>query len=65
MEQIFGTDNCYNQDEGRGHEKLFVAFGLYWLPDHLDIGVSTKYHFTSFPLLTSVHSAYALPWKKF
>ena len=29
MEQIFGTDNCYNQDEGRGHEKLFVAFGLY------------------------------------
>ena len=26
---MFGTDNYYIQDEGRGHETLFVPFGLY------------------------------------
>ena len=28
MEQVFGTDNYYFQDEGCGHEILFVPFGL-------------------------------------
>ena len=28
MKQVFGTDSYYIQDEGRGHETLFVPFGL-------------------------------------
>ena len=28
MQQVFGTDNYYIQDEGHGHERLFVPFGL-------------------------------------
>ena len=28
MEQVFGTDNYYFQDEGCGREILFVPFGL-------------------------------------
>ena len=26
MKQVFGTDSYYIQDEGRGHETLFVPF---------------------------------------
>ena len=26
MQQVFGTDKYYIQDEGRGHEMLFVPF---------------------------------------
>ena len=28
MQQMFGTDNHYIQDDGRGHEIIFVPFGL-------------------------------------
>jgi len=28
MQQMFGTNNHYIQDDGRGHEILFVPFGL-------------------------------------
>ena len=35
------------------------------LPDPLDIGVSTKYYFTSLPLVTALHSAYAPLLEKF
>ena len=28
MKQMFGTDNYYIQDEGSGHEILFVPFDL-------------------------------------
>ena len=26
MQQVFGTDNHYIQDDGRGHEIIFVPF---------------------------------------
>ena len=28
MQQVFGIENHYIQDEGRGHKILFVPFGL-------------------------------------
>jgi len=28
MQQMFGTDNHYVQDDGCGHEIMFVPFGL-------------------------------------
>ena len=28
MQQMFGTDNYCIQDDGRGHEIIFVPFGL-------------------------------------
>jgi len=28
LQQVFGTDNHCTQDDGHGHEILFVPFGL-------------------------------------
>ena len=28
MQQVFGTDNHYIQDDGRGHGIIFLPFGL-------------------------------------
>ena len=38
MQQVSGTDS-YIQDEGRGHEMLFVPFGL-----HINSGENTGVH---------------------
>ena len=41
MQQVFGTDNYYIQDKGRGHEILFVPFGLASFPGPAQLSVAS------------------------